>query len=303
MRFELPYVPGIGKFIDGLPSDLRSQISDMYFSDSRMSTSARHIWYDQSPGEDRNWLELQSLKTRYNIEMHYVMNPSVWKNNSYLKTGIKDIKVILDKVWQQGCTWLTINNPLLLRMKDFRDDIPPFKIKLSINNHIATLEEVQFAYEHSRLRHFVIDRRSNRDLDELKRIYNWTKDRECTLTLLAQESCIPDCQWKGVCDNMISTYNDNQRHEVNDLQNIHSANLCHDHYEHGSPADIFKSPTILPSMIDEYGGMIDYIKFAGRERDINEFQHTILSYLERSDDISIHSILPKATTKLMNVRV
>jgi collagenase-like PrtC family protease len=56
-------------------------------------------------------------------------------------------------------------------------------------------------------------------------------------------------------------------------------------------------------MIDEYDGMIDYIKFAGRERDINEFQHTIFSYLARSDDITIHSILPKATTKLMKVRV
>ena len=299
MKFELPYTAGIKPYIDTLSPGIRSNISDIYFSDSRLSTSARYMWYDQEDGEDDKWLELLSLKELYGIELHYVINPSVWKNDSYTADGIDKLKGILDKVWKKGCTWLTINNPLLLRMEEFRTDIPPFKIKLSINNHISSLEEVQFAYEQTQLRHFVLDRRINRDFDELERISNWLSDQEGTsITLLAQESCLPDCQWKAVCDNMISTYHMSDMHEVNDLQNIHNVNLCSSHYESGKPQDIFKSPFILPSMVSRYDDVVDYIKLAGRERSITEFFNTIHNYLTGSDDISIHKLLPKASTSL-----
>jgi collagenase-like PrtC family protease len=299
MKLELPYTAGIKKYIDGLSNDLRNKISDIYFSDERLSSSARYIWYDQEDGEDDKWNELLALKKLYDIELHYVINPSVWRNDSYGESGLTKLKEILDKVWSKGCTWLTINNPLLLRMPEFRNDLPPFKIKLSINNHISTLEEVQFAYNTSNLRHFVLDRRINRNFDELVRISNWLGDMETTsVTLLAQESCIPDCQWKNVCDNLLSTYHQSSMHEVNDLQNIHNANLCGTYYETEAPQDIFKSPFILPTALHHYTGYVDYIKLAGRERDIVEFSKTIDCYLAGTDNIPIHSILPKATTTL-----
>jgi collagenase-like PrtC family protease len=299
MQFELPYTAGIKKYIDSLDNDSRSSISDIYFSDERLSSSARYIWYDSEAGEDSKWNELLALKKMYGIDLHYVITPSVWRNDSYNEKGLSRIKSILDKVWNKGCTWLTVNNPLLLRMEKFRDDIPPFKIKLSINNHISTLEEVQFAYRTAGLRHFVLDRKINRNFDELKRISDWLKTVDNTsITLLAQESCIPDCQWKNVCDNLLSTYHQTSMHEVNDLQNIHNANLCGNYYEDEAPQDIFKSPFILPTALCYYAEYVDYIKLAGRERDITEFSKTIDCYLKGSDNMTIHTILPKATSRL-----
>lgn len=304
MKFELPYVPGIKRYIDSLKPEIRSSISDIYFSDSRLSTSARYMWYDGDDVENEKWLELITLKKLYGIEPHYVINPSVWRNDSYSSEGLKNIKSILDKVWSKGCTWLTINNPLLLRMEEFRSDIPPFKIKLSINNHISTLEEVQFAYESNYLRHFVLDRKVNRDMDELKRISKWLKSvPETSVTLLAQESCIPNCQWKNVCDNMISTYHLADHHEVNDLQTIHSNNLCQTYYESEKPQDIFKSPFILPSAVSMYEDTVDYIKLAGREKSIETLSTIIDCYLNSSDLTLIHSILPKASSTLRGVHL
>ena len=304
MKFEIPYIPGVKQYLSGLDPEIRGRVSDIYFSDERLSNSARHIWYDTEDGEDNKWLELLSIKKLYGVELHYVINPSVWRNDSYTSNGVDRLKRILDKVWGKGCTWLTINNPLLLRMESFRDDIPPFKIKLSINNHISTLEEVQFAYKTSGLRHFVLDRRINRNFDELTRIHNWLQNVEDTsITLLAQESCLPDCQWKNVCDNLLSTYNQHGMHEVNDLQNIHNANLCGDYYDKEQPQDILKSPFIMPSATQQYDGIVDYIKLAGREREIAEFTRTLDSYINYSDNIPIHAILPKATSDIIGLNM
>lgn len=299
MRLELPFIHGISGIIDRLPSP--EIVSDIYFSDARLSNSARFIWYDQPEGEDEKWLEVLSLKLRHGIQPHYVINPSVWNNDAYTESGIKELTDILDKVWSKGCTWLTLNNPLLLQMSEFRDNIPPFKIKLSINNHISTLEEVQFAYTNSNVRHFVLDRKINRNFDELERIADWCEEMDCSITLLAQESCLPNCIWKNVCDNMIATYQHHDLHEVNDTQNIHAQHLCHAHYDNKSPQDIFKSPTILPSMLNDYEQYVDYIKIAGREFDVERLSSIVRAYANRSDDLPITTLLGKASRTLQDV--
>ena len=301
MRLELPFIHGINDIINKLPDP--KIVSDVYFSDARLSNSARYIWYDEPDGEDEKWLEVLSMKLRHGIEPHYVINPSVWNNDAYTESGVQELTDILDKVWGKGCTWLTLNNPLLLQMKSFRDNIPPFKIKLSINNHISTLEEVQFAYKNSNIKHFVLDRKVNRNLDELTRISEWCEQEDCTITLLAQEQCLPNCVWKNVCDNMIATYKHHDLHEVNDSQNIHAQHLCHAHYDNVSPADIFKSPTILPSMLNIYEPHVDYIKIAGREYMIDRLSSIVRAYAERCDDMLVPTLLSKANSSLQGINL
>lgn len=301
MRLELPFVHGIGDVVNRLPDP--KIVSDVYFSDARLSNSARYIWYDAPDGEDEKWLEVVSMKVRHGIEPHYVINPSVWNNDAYTESGVKELTDILDKVWSKGCTWLTLNNPLLLQMREFRDNIPPFKIKLSINNHVSTLEEVQFVYDNCNVRHFVLDRKINRNFDELTRISSWCEQQDCTITLLAQEQCLPNCVWKGVCDNMIATYKHHDLHEVNDTQNIHSQHLCHNHYENVSPADIFKSPTILPSMLNLYDEHVDYIKIAGREFMPDRLSAIVRAYADRSDDLLVCTLLSKGNAALQDTNL
>lgn len=299
MQLELPFVHGMSDLINRLNDP--AVISDVYFSDSRLSNSARYIWYDEPDGEDEKWLEIISMKVRHGIEPHYVINPSVWNNDAYTESGIQELTNVLNKVWGKGCTWLTLNNPLLLQMKSFRENIPPFKIKLSINNHISTLEEVQFAHKYSNVKHFVLDRKINRNFDELVRISEWCEQEDCTITLLGQEQCLPNCIWKNTCDNMIATYKHHDLHEVNDSQNIHAQHLCHAHYTDVSPADIFKSPTILPSMLSRYDEHVDYIKLAGREFMLDRLTSIVLAYVNRSNDLLVNTLLGKASNQLRDV--
>lgn len=296
MKFSLPYVSGIGEYINRLPSVKREKIYDIYFSDNRLNPSNRFAWYDDDDIEDTKWGELLQVQEQHGIYAHYVVNPSVWHNNVY-SSGMQDIKTILDKVWRKGVKWLTINNPLLLRQKEFREDIPPFKIKLSINNHISSLEEVVFAYENNNIQHIILDRNINRNMDELKRIHEWSNGKNISFTLLAQEGCITQCQWKQSCDNMISTFHRHDVHEVNDAQNVHTLNLCTKYYN-DKPAEILKSPWILPGAITLFEPYVDYIKLSGRERSIVNMIPSFDAYLNGDDNILIRDIVPKCSNKI-----
>jgi len=300
VKLSLPYVPGILKYIRSLPSQHVDRIGDIYFSDSRLNPSNRFTWYDDEDIEDTKWGELLTIQETYNIHAQYVINPSVWNNDVYTDKGMPVIKNILDKAWRKGVKWLTINNPLLLRQPEFRNDIPPFNIKLSINNHISTLEEAQFAYETNQINHLILDRTVNRDLDELKRIHKWTSNHDITLTLLAQEGCITKCQWKNVCDNMISTYHHHDKHEVNDAQNVHSLNLCSKYYN-DRPEAILKSPWLLPSSLNTYCDYVDTIKLAGREKTIDLMRSTFDAYITRNDNITVGELVPKCSNKIRDM--
>lgn len=241
------------------------------------------------------WDELKSISDKHNIHMHYIMNSSVWKNDVYT-TGKQQIIDNVNEVYDRGCRLLTINNMFLLRDVQFRSEIPEdLKIKVSINNKISSLEEVEFLYEYNAINHFILDRSLNRNLDELKRIHNWRDGKGVTLTLLAQEGCLTKCPWKSTCDNMIATFHDYDEHEVNDLKLQHSSHFCTVHYNNHPEAHL-KSPWITPTAVGIYDEVVDYIKLAGRMTPISILRDSIDSYLKRSGDIDIDNILALNTT-------
>lgn len=288
MKYSLPYTINIGAYIDNLSSENRLQINDLYFADPAFNPSARYI-----PDIDMNlvWEELNQIRENHDIHMHYIMNSSVWKNDTYT-TGKKQIIDNVHAVYDQGCTILTINNLLLLRDVEFRENIPQdMKIKVSINNKVSTLEEVEFLYKYNAIEHFILDRSINRNLDELKRINEWRQDKNITTTLLANEGCLTRCPWKSTCDNMIATFSDYDVHEVNDLKLQHSSHFCSVHYEN-QPQDHLKSPWISPTGVELYEPYADYIKLAGRMNPIESLSVEIDSYLNRSGNININNVLP-----------
>lgn len=284
MKFSLPYTPGLIDYISNLTDSNRNQINDIYFADPNINPTARH--FHDTDFVDDMWDDMKILKHEYGIEMNYTMNSSVWKNDVYLPAGKQRLIDNLRTVWDQGCTMLTINNLLLLRDSEFRETIPAFKIKLSVNNKVSTLDEVKFLYDHVHLEHFILDRSVNRNLDEIKRIHEWTHERNIKLTLLAQEGCITKCPFKSTCDNMVSTFHDYDEHEVNDIRVQHSTRFCDAHYQ-DNPADVLKSPWISPAGLVVYEDYINYIKLAGRGVDINVLSVSLDAYLNREYSITI----------------
>jgi collagenase-like PrtC family protease len=284
MRFSLPYTPGILDYIQSLPPEDRDQINDIYFSDPTINPTARH--FNDTDFVDDMWDDLKFLKFDFGIEMNYTMNSSVWKNEVYQPAGKQMLIENLRTIYNHGCTMLTFNNLMLLRDIEFREHIPPFKIKLSVNNKISTLDELKFLHDNVSLNYFILDRSINRNIDEIKRIHNYTKDKNIKLTLLAQEGCLTKCPFKQTCDNMIATFHDYDEHEVNDLRLQHSQKFCDAHYQE-KPEDLLKSPWISPPGLVVYEDYIDYVKLAGRGVNINIIKASFDAYLKRSADISL----------------
>ena len=287
MKFSLPYTPGLIDYVDRLPVSGRDQIHDIYFSDPHINPTARH--FHDTDFVDNMWDDMKIMKAQHNIEMNYTMNSSVWKNDVYLPKGKQVLIDNLHTVWENGCTMLTINNLLLLRDSEFRESIPAFKIKLSVNNKVSTLDEVKFLHDHVHLKYFILDRSINRNIDEIKRIHQWTHDKDIKLTLLAQEGCITKCPFKSTCDNMVSTFHDYKEHEVNDIRMIHSTRFCDAHYQ-DNPADVLKSPWISPAGLILYEDYIDYIKLAGRGVDIDVLSASLDAYINRTCSITISDL-------------
>jgi len=287
MRFSLPYTPGLLDYVESLTPDTIKSIHDVYFSDPLINPTARH--FSDIDFVDQMWIDLKLMKSRYNIKMNYTMNPSVWKNDVYLSPGKQILIDNLIDIYTRGCDMLTFNNLMLLRDIDFRENIPDFAIKLSINNKVSTLDEVEFLHEHVQLNNFILDRSVNRNLDEIIRIHEWTHDKGISLTLLGQEGCITKCPFKQTCDNMISTFHDYDIHEVNDIRLQHSQKFCDSHYN-DNPADMLKSPWISPAGLVIYEPYIDYIKLAGRGVDIDSLKVMLGSYLHQKSDTSLSDI-------------
>lgn len=287
MQYSLPYTPGIYNWLKSLPDDSIQKIHDVYFSDPKLNPSARYI-----PEVDANqmWEELRSIKNDHNIHMQYVMNSSVWKNDVYTHDGMKAVIDSIDDVYDRGVTMLTINNMLLLRDVHFRKSIPSdLQIKLSINNKIASVDEIEFLFNHCGINHFILDRSINRDMDELQRVSIWPNRNKITVTLLAQEGCITRCPWKNTCDNMIATFDQYDEHEVNDLKLQHSTHFCTTHYKY-NPQDQLKSPVITPISVPLYEPHADIMKLAGRMVNIETQKKVFMSYLNNTGDVNFHDI-------------
>lgn len=281
MKYSVPYSPGLYDFIKSLPESKRFSISDMYFSDGKYKSNRKISFADS------NWAELKRIKNEFGIEIHYVINPAVYTSDVYMKDGDKELIDILWEAYNDGATMLTFNNIFLLRMESFRNQLPPLRIKASVNNKIKTLEDVQFWYNHVNIKEYILDRSLNRNFDELLRIYEWTsKQGDVVLSLLANEGCLPSCPMKQHCDNLISTYPDFQPNEVNYLTTLHSHTLCTKHYSQ-NPADVLKSPWLSPVTINQYDPYIDTVKIVGRMVPIELMSKIIRTYLFNTSSMEL----------------
>ena len=275
MKYSIPYTPGLFNWLSENKHIVKDQISDVYFSDNRFPSNRYFSW------KDEYWEELCKIANRFNCHLHYVVNPSVYDNSIYMEDGLADFLSLLDDIWNDGADWITFNNSIILRLEHFRTNIPPFKIKNSVNNKISTLEQVLFWHKDLFVQDLILDRSLNRNLDELKRITEYTKDNSITITLLGNEGCLPDCSWKQHCDNMISQYHKNTLDEVIELKKIHGVLACTNHYS-ARPVETLKSPFILPNAVDIYEPYADVIKIAGRMVEIDSLSRLLFAYFTRS---------------------
>lgn len=290
--FSLPYTKGILEIIEKLPID---QINDIYFSDNKFG-SARALELDEEM-----LTELYDIRNKYGIKLHYLINGNYYSNESYEK-----VHEIIDHIKDIDVDILTMNNTYLLRDWQFIDIIRncrpnKVEIKNSVNNLPRTVKDVVFLVEVLKVDHVVVDRSLNRNLDELKKIRNYCKERNINITMLVNEGCIVDCLWKNIDDMMIAQTNKQSNMRV--IEIVHNQLGCTDYFAE-KPGEYLKTAFTLPNNLSKFDGLVDIIKLAGRGISIEKWFAMCKSYMYEDGNISLKSLFStRPPNQLMNVTV
>lgn len=288
--FSLPYTPGMLDVLDQLPV---KQINDVYFSDNRFG-SARALSLSET-----EWNELLEIRTRYGIKLHYLFNGNYYSNESY-----ESAPEVVEHIKNLGVDMLTMNNTYLMRdaafmqaLRDTRDG--GLEIKNSVNNKPKTLKEVIFLVDVLGIRSIIVDRALNRNLDELKKISDYCKERNIKITMLVNEGCIVDCMWKNFDDMMIAQTNEKSNMKV--IRLVHNELGCVRHFEE-KPGEYLKTGFTLPNDLAKFDGMVDVIKLAGRGNPLPKWLDMCKAYMYENGNVHLRVLFStKPPNTLMQV--
>jgi hypothetical protein len=276
--FSLPYTPGMAKVIEELPVE---QINDIYFSDNKFG-SARSVTM-----KEEDFTELYEIREKYGIKLHYLINGNYYSNESYehVDDMVEHIKHISPDI-------LTMNNTYLMRdfnlMNALRNATPKgVEIKNSVNNIAKTLKQIMFLVEVLGIRSIMLDRSLNRNLDELKKISDYCKSLNISITMLVNEGCIVDCLWKNIDDMMIAQTNEQSNKKIINI--IHHNLGCTSYFEKNAQ-EYLKSAFTLPNDLNKFDGLVDIIKLAGRGVPLAAWLTLCKSYMYEDGNVGLKNL-------------
>jgi len=258
-KFSIPYTPSISEYLEKLSEIEIRKINDIYFSDNTYR-SARNFDFT-----DDYWQELFYIKEKFPfIKLHYVINPSVVENGFYTKKEIDILVTFLNYLYDtMKVEIITLSNSYLFSDKNFLFGRPKdLEYKLSVNNHISTIEQMKFISETIEINSIVLDRGLNRNLDKIIDIVEYNrKEKNLSLSLLVNEGCIPECFFKKECDNFICQKNNNN---FSMEETLVEQNLgCRVLYQF-NPSISLKSPFITYENARFLSNFISIFKISGR---------------------------------------
>jgi len=172
------------------------------------------------------------------------------------------------------------------------------EIKNSVNNLPRTVKDVVFLVDTLRVDHVVVDRSLNRNMDELKKISSYCKERNINITMLVNEGCIVDCLWKNIDDMMIAQTNKQSNMKVISL--VHNQLGCTDYFSQ-KPGEYLKTAFTLPNNLEKFDGLVEIIKLAGRGVAIEKWLDMCKAYMYGDGNITIRALFStKPPIQLMN---
>lgn len=288
--FSLPYTPGMAKVIEELPIE---QINDIYFSDNKFG-SARSLSL-----KEEDLKELYEVREKYGIKLHYLINGNYYSNESY-----EHVDDMIAHVRSISPDLLTMNNTYLMRdsvlMHELRNATPKgVEIKNSVNNIAKSLKQIMFLVEVLGIRSIIVDRSLNRNLDELKKISDYCKPLNISITMLVNEGCIVDCLWKNIDDMMIAQTNEKSNMKVINI--IHEKLGCTDYFEKNAE-EYLKSAFTLPNDLNKFDGLVDVLKLAGRGIPLASWLTLCKAYMYEDGNVSLRNLFStRPPNMLLNV--
>ena len=219
---------------------------------------------------------------KYGIEFNYVLNPSCFGNQEFSSAGIKQVKMLLQNIWDIGIKNITLASPALIEISIATN--LNFDIKASTICEINSPAKASF-YKKLGVKRIVVDADITRSFVKLRDICKVFGEG---VEIIANNVCRKNCPYK------MFHYNHEAHSTSQSMQTIkdYFANRCL--YENASDdTSYMKLNWIRPEDLHFYESCgINNFKIQGRQYILtSDMIKTVQSYFERSYDGNLYDLI------------
>ena len=243
-------------------------IDEVYFSFINCASGRSMIgniggYYDYSL-QERLISEITKIK-KLGVKLNLLLNSNC--NGAYALSISHEKKVIsiLEYLESVNCypSVITTCSPVTAQIVHNYDN--SIDVRASVNMRISTIKGVQ--YLENVFDSFCVSRDINRDLNALKKISNYVRERGKKITILANSGCLRNCSMQTFHDNAVA-----HEHEIIEKANLPWAGKstsCHAYLSKIENRSAFLENTwIRPEDIDNYEELVDNVKLATRMHEL-----------------------------------
>ena len=245
-------------------AEYKNEIKDIYFGgEYKYEFKGQQRSYGEIMGVLPSTAQVDNLfriQDKFGVEISLTLNSlNIPKELSSDPQVLIGFITFLDQYYQRGLRSCTISCTHLMRTGKLQEAFPEMRWKNTVNHLVKTTQEL---YDFHALGYntLIFDRSLNRDADTLKEMYREAKKLGIEVSLLATESCMPSCPFKGEHDSWQS-----------ELQNSDSSywgtfNTTCNHWRNAGnlPRIGTNISMATKELVEFYMEHTDVLKFSGR---------------------------------------
>ena len=207
-----------------------------------------------------------------NTSINILLNPIVRPEKYYTLSGLKELENLIKPFIEKEIFDYTIGDmPLAIHLKNI---FPEIKIHISATANINSLERAGYWVENVNVHEICVDTSKNKDIEFLKSLRSYTG---CRIKIIVNESCLPNCP-------MVDAHRTTISLGIYPEQDINYTDVCQN-IKNKQPWYIYSSGCITPkALYTFYQGVIDTVKFVGRQRSTTDNIGVILHYLDKDNE-------------------
>lgn len=253
-----------GERFSSIVEDFRDKVKEVYFPWVNMPSGRPQLGHENGmPDWTAQYIleeELHAIK-KLSIKLDLLLNSNCYGMHA-ISIGLeREVLSIVEHLDNIGCypDIITTASPFIART--IKQNCADIEVRASVNMRIGTAQAM--GYMEELFDSYYIQRDLQRNLEHVRKVYDWCILHGKKLCLLANSGCLRFCPNQTFHDNLIA-----HSKEASQIQNVTDWNphLCWQLYKNSENfSEILKSTWIRPEDIKLYEGLIDTVKLATRQ--------------------------------------
>ncbi len=239
------------------------------------------------------------LCNKNGIKFNYLLNPMCLGNRELNPTEHKKVIKFIYELCDMGIYSVTVNSPYLCEL--IKKRFPDLKVTIGLYAYIYSIQHVKY-WESLGADELTLHHRVNRNFSEIRRMLQYTKNKDMKLRVIANNVCIHDCPYQinhGCGQAHASQEKDKDKCIYLDY------NLIKCNYTKISePMSLLASEWIRPEDVHYYGDLCDEvgnnnfsIKLLERTKTTDFLNRVVSAYIKENYDGNLIDILTWGTSK------